>query len=133
MNPLPIIIGLAAAFLLFTGSSNEESSKQLPEFSETSQMMPTYSEKSLTTTNVRRNMYESETSPMNTEIKKVGGNMSLSETSFEDVDEDVDEDVKDEDEENEDSDMSNIGGQRNYYSETDTSSFSRKLREVFNE
>jgi hypothetical protein len=130
MNPLPIIIGLAAAFLLFTGSSNEESSKQLPEFSETSQMMPTYSEKSLTTTNVRRNMYESETSPMNTEIKKVGGNTSLSETS-EDKDEDEDED--EENEENEDSDMLNIGGQRNYYSETDTSSFSRKLRKVFNE
>jgi hypothetical protein len=53
-------------------------------------------------------MYESETSPMNTEIKKVGGRMSLSETSLED----------DEDEyEDEDSYMLKSGGQQNYYSE----------------
>ena len=131
MNPLPIIIGLAAAFLLFTGSSNEESSKQLPEFSETSEMMPKYSKKSLTnTTEVRRNMYESETSPMNTEIKKIGG--SLSETS-----ETYKYNVEDEEEENVEDDYEEedyaSGGQRNYYSETDTSSFSRKLRKVFNE
>jgi hypothetical protein len=63
-------------------------------------------------TAVRRNTFESETSPMNTEVRR---NTFESETS-----------------ENMNI-LSNIGGQINYYSETDTSSFSRKLRKVFNE
>ena len=36
-------------------------------------------------------------------------------------------------EDDEDSYMLKSGGQQNYYSEADTSSFSRKLRKVFNE